>query len=153
MAKLAKALRSRELRRAQTEAEKVLWRYLRNRHLTGRKFRRQYVFKGFILDFYCAEEKIAIELDGPIHLKQQAYDAPRQEFIEDNGIKVIRFKNEMVFKDINKVLGIIKSSFPSPSQMEKAVGFAPADEASFPSPSQMEKAVGFAPADEVSGCL
>jgi very-short-patch-repair endonuclease len=128
MAKLAKALRSRELRRDQTEAEKILWQYLRNRHLTGRKFRRQYVFKGFILDFYCAEEKIAIELDGPIHIKQKDYDAARQEFIEDNGIKVIRFKNEMVLNDINSVLSSIKTFFPSPSKMEKAVGLTSADE-------------------------
>jgi very-short-patch-repair endonuclease len=128
MGKLAKVSRSRELRRRQTKAEIYLWRFLRNRHLTGRKFRRQYVFKGFILDFYCAEDKIAIELDGPIHYKQKAYDVARQKIIEDNGIKVIRFKNEMVLNDINKVLNTIKSSFPSPSKMEKGAGLAPADE-------------------------
>lgn len=128
MGKLIKALRSRELRREQTEAEMVLWRFLRNRHLTGRKFRRQYVFKGFILDFYCAEEKIAIELDRPIHLKQKDYDSTRQEFIEDHGIRVIRFKNEMVLNNINKVINSIKLSFPSPSKMEKVVGLTSADE-------------------------
>ena len=128
MGKFVKALRSRELRRDQTEAEKILWKYLRNRHLTGRKFRRQYVFKGFILDFYCAEEKIAIELDGLIHIKQKDYDAARQEIIENNGVRVIRFKNEMVLNDINSVLDSIKTSFPSPSKMEKAVGLTSADE-------------------------
>jgi len=130
MGKLAKALRSRELRRDQTEAEKVLWRFLRNRHLTGRKFRRQYVFKGFILDFYCAEEKIAIELDGLIHIKQKDYDVARQEVIENNGIRFIRFKNEMVINNINGVLNSIKFSFPSPSKMEKGDGLTSADEVS-----------------------
>ena len=128
MGKIAKTLRSRELRKDQTKAERVLWRFLRNRHLTGRKFRRQYVFKGFILDFYCTEEKIAIELDGPIHDKRKDYDAARQEIIEDNGVRVIRFKNEMILGNINKVLNLIKSSFPSPSKMEKGEGFASADE-------------------------
>lgn len=114
MKKIVKTLRSRELRKNETEVEKLLWRFLRNRHLTGMKFRRQYVFKGFILDFYCAEQKVAIELDGSVHDKQKAYDVAHQAFIESHGIKVIRFKNKMVINNINSVLKLIKEAFPSP---------------------------------------
>ncbi|MBN3033767.1 MAG: DUF559 domain-containing protein [Candidatus Saganbacteria bacterium] len=128
MAKLAKVLRSRELRKEQTEAEKHLWKFLRNHHLTGRKFRRQHVFQGFILDFYCAEAKVAIELDGPIHKRQKGYDSERQQIIEANGIKVMRFNNDMVMKNISKALELIKLSLPSPSKMGKEAGLASADE-------------------------
>ena len=152
MAKLAKVFRSRELRKDQTEAERYLWKFLRNRHLTGRKFRRQYIFQGFILDFYCAEDKVAIELDGPIHDKRKDYDSARQKIIEDNGLRIIRFKNKMILNDINNVLKQIQS-FPSPSKMEKGAGLTPADEVSFPSPSKMEKGEGLTPADEAPECL
>jgi very-short-patch-repair endonuclease len=62
--KLPKILRARELRKEQTEAEKILWQYLRDRKFQGKKFRRQHVISGFIADSYCPEEKLVIELDG-----------------------------------------------------------------------------------------
>ena len=124
----AKILRSRELRKESTEAEKVLWKYLRNRNFYNKKFRRQYIFLGFIIDFYCPEEKLGIELDGSVHLNQKEYDTRRQNIIEEKGIRLLRFKNSDVLQVIEDVLQTIKSSLsaakhpfenPSPSKMEK----------------------------------
>ncbi|MFC1571454.1 endonuclease domain-containing protein [Candidatus Margulisiibacteriota bacterium] len=121
-------LRSRELRKKMTEAESVLWKYLRDRRFFKTKFRRQYVFEQFIIDFYCPECRLAIELDGPIHAKQRDYDKMRQEFIEDADIKVLRFMNWEVFENIKGVLKQIKKHLllnqklnPSPSPMEKGI--------------------------------
>jgi very-short-patch-repair endonuclease len=130
MGKYVKITRARELRKDATEAERTLWCYLRNHHLSGRKFRRQYPFHGFILDFYCAEAKIAIELDGQIHDRQKDYDLARQRIIESHGIKVIRFMNEMIMNNINTVLDSIRKAciFPSPSAMERGATNALAGE-------------------------
>ena len=118
--KLPKILLARELRKEQTETEKILWQYLRDRKFQGKKFRRQHVISGFIADFYCPEEKLVIELDGSVHLTQKEYDNERQKIIEDLGIKVLRFKNKDVQCKIKKVLLTIKNNLnPSPSMMEK----------------------------------
>ena len=87
MARKKKVLRARALRKELTGAEQVLWQHLRNRKFLNKKFRRQHVFCGFILDFYCPEERLGIELDGSVHLKQKDYDALRQKIIEDNEVE------------------------------------------------------------------
>lgn len=112
--KFRKILCARELRKAQTEAEQVLWQYLRNRKFCNKRFRRQYVFCGFIIDFYCPEDKLGIELDGSIHLKQKEYDRYRQDVIEDFGIKIVRFKNREVFANTEIVLQTIKKNLSLP---------------------------------------
>ncbi|MFH1683877.1 MAG: endonuclease domain-containing protein [Candidatus Margulisiibacteriota bacterium] len=89
--KPAKVLWARELRQRSTKAEQFLWQYLRDRRLFNKKFRRQHVFEGYVLDFYCPEDRLAIELDGPVHLKQKGYDEVRQDVIEDAGLEVLRF--------------------------------------------------------------
>ncbi|MCX5750558.1 MAG: DUF559 domain-containing protein [Candidatus Saganbacteria bacterium] len=122
MAKRRKMLRARELRKESTKAEQILWPCLRNRRFFGKKFRRQYVFYGFILDFYCPEYKLGIELDGPVHLKQQEYDALRQKIIEEQGVKIIRFSNKEVVANINNVLCIIKNHLCFPSPLENGEG-------------------------------
>jgi very-short-patch-repair endonuclease len=108
---------SRELRKKQTEAEKVLWNRIRNRNLDGYKFLRQHPIaylgynnqkRYFIPDFYCAEKRIVIELDGKIHEFQKEYDKNREAVLNDLDINVIRFKNEEL-EDIDKVLDIIKT--------------------------------------------
>jgi very-short-patch-repair endonuclease len=121
--KLSKILKARELRKELTKAERLLWRYLRDRKFFGRKFRRQHIFRGFILDFYCPENKLAIELDGLVHLKQKDYDSLRQGCIEDFGVKVLRFRNKDILGDLKRVLKTIKDhlTFPSPSKVEKDV--------------------------------
>ena len=75
--------------------------------MLGYKFRRQYIFKGFILDFYCPQAGLGIELEGGIHQKQKEYDESRQKLIEDHGIKLLRFTNKEVFNEPEKVLQTI----------------------------------------------
>ena len=95
---------ARESRHPQTPAEATLWRHLRNRNLEY-KFRRQHTFDFFIIDFYCAEVKLCIEIDGASHLEkeQQEYDAARTEYLESLGFKLIRFTNDDVRFNIHAV--------------------------------------------------
>lgn len=97
---------ARELRHAETDAEKKLWALLRNRKLKGRKFRRQHALADFILDFYCHECKLAVELDGNFHAAedQQLYDVARTDLLNKYGITVIRFWNGEVENEPEKVL-------------------------------------------------
>ena len=81
------------MRKEPTKAEKIVWELLHNRKFCGYKFRRQHVVKGFILDFYCHELRLGIEVDGPIHLKRQEYDRLRQDIIESEGISILRITN------------------------------------------------------------
>lgn len=98
--------RSRELRKAQTQAEAVLWEKLRNRRLGGFKFRRQHPYEVFILDFYCIEAKLGIEVDGADHQgeENQEYDKDRTEILGEEGIKIIRFWNSEVKGDLEGVV-------------------------------------------------
>jgi len=112
---------ARTLRKKQTQAEKVIWELLRDRKFKGFKFRRQHVVEGFVLDFYCHELRLGLEVDGSIHLNRKDYDELRQEVIESEDIKVIRIRNKDITGDTKKaVLGKIdkminKSSRPSPT--------------------------------------
>ncbi|MBI5962726.1 MAG: endonuclease domain-containing protein [Chloroflexi bacterium] len=96
---------ARELRQPQTPAETTLWNLLRNRNLKY-KFRRQHPIDFFIIDFYCAEAKLLIEIDGASHLEkeQQEYDQARTEYLEAIGYKVIRFTNDDVRYNIHAVV-------------------------------------------------
>lgn len=101
---------ARQLRQDQTNAEEKVWAMIRDRRCFGLKFRRQHVVEGFVLDFYCHEQKLGIELDGGIHSKRMVkeYDRYRQQEIESKSIKIIRINNEDVEKD--KVLNKIKAA-------------------------------------------
>ena len=96
-----------------TDAERVLWSCLRGKKLQGRKFRRQESIGAFIVDFYCYQEKLIIEVDGNSHnhAERKHYDAKRTTFLKTNGYKVIRFSNKEVFMDIKKVLKEISNAF------------------------------------------
>ena len=119
--------RARELRHAQTAAEGTLWRALRDRSL-GYKFRRQHPIDRFIVDFYCAEARLCIEIDGDSHLEpdQSAYDAARTGFLEDLGYSMLRFSNEDVRYNINAVvdaiLGTIRQSQTTLSLKGRGMG-------------------------------
>ena len=93
------------MRHEQTPAEVTLWRALRNRSLRY-KFRRQHPIENFIIDFYCAQAKLCIEVDGDSHLteEQGEYDSARTDFLEGLGYRVIRFTNEDVRRDIHAVV-------------------------------------------------
>lgn len=98
---------ARELRKNQTDAEDMLWQLLRNRQLGNLKFRRQHPLKvGFILDFYCADKKLGIEIDGGYHNSpdQMEQDSMRTEAIHEYGINIIRFTNEEVINETDSVL-------------------------------------------------
>ncbi|MEL6616014.1 MAG: endonuclease domain-containing protein, partial [Bacteroidota bacterium] len=92
-----KPIRKR-LRQDATPAERRLWRIVRAKRLDGHKFRRQHGIGPYVLDFYCADAKLAIELDGAVHADPQraAYDAERQRDLEALGVRVLRFENRAV---------------------------------------------------------
>ena len=102
--------RAAELRKNMTYAEKILWQKLNNRKIYGLKFRRQHPVDIFILDFYCHERKLAIEVDGGVHnqIDQKEWDENRTFELEEFGIKVLRFKNEDVIHQTNKVIEFIE---------------------------------------------
>ena len=102
----AKTTRARELRRQMTDAERSIWRQLRNRESLETKFRRQVPFGPYILDFYCAQKQIAIELDGGQHFSAegQAKDLKRDWFLASHGVKVIRYSDREVLLDLDGVI-------------------------------------------------
>jgi len=97
---------ARELRNRTTEAEQKLWSLLRNRQLKGKKFRRQHAIANYVADFYCNESKLVIELDGNFHTvaETKEYDKSRTNLLNELGITVLRFWNEEVIKDTEKVI-------------------------------------------------
>ena len=97
----------RLLRGNVTNAEKILWRKLKKKQL-GFQFRRQFGIENFILDFYCPEKKLGVELDGSFHRKRKEYDKNRTEFLNKLGIDVLRYWNEEVINDIDRVLEEIR---------------------------------------------
>lgn len=108
---------ARELRKSQTPAEKIVWEQLRARRLLGFKFLRQHPVllpsisekrEFYIADFYCAEKKLVIEIDGSIHMLQGDYDEARDYLMNDMGLTVVRIKNKDVLNDIQKVIGMIE---------------------------------------------
>ena len=103
--------RRRELRRNQTEAEKMVWARLRNKQFYGMKFFRQYSIGPYILDFYCPTVKLAIELDGGQHNQPEnkGYDLARSEFLKAQSIDVIRFWNHEVLLNMEGLLSELAS--------------------------------------------
>jgi very-short-patch-repair endonuclease len=101
--------RAKLLRKNMTDAERLLWRHLRSRQLSGQKFRRQQPLGRFIVDFVCLEKRLVIELDGGQHAEpgQAAYDAERTAWLEENGFRVLRFWDHEVLKNINAVKEMI----------------------------------------------
>jgi very-short-patch-repair endonuclease len=103
----------RKLRRDSTPQEKMLWDCLRN-NLLGVKFKRQYSVGGYIIDFYCPLKRIGIELDGSQHLENKKYDKERTRVFSDLNIKVVRFWNSEVEKNIDGVLKKIRVELGAP---------------------------------------
>ena len=98
-----------DLRKNMTDAEKVMWYQLRNRKLNGLKFRRQHPVAIFILDLYCHEKRLAIEIDGGIHksVDQSEWDKNRTYELNELGIHVLRFTNEEVIDSVQRVIKMI----------------------------------------------
>lgn len=107
---------ARRLRKESTEAERILWSYLRRKSLFSLKFRRQEQIGDYIVDFVCYDRKLIIELDGGHHNQDETKenDIRRQNWLESQDFKVIRFWNSEVLENINGVHQIIKANVPSP---------------------------------------
>lgn len=98
--------KARELRRMITPAERIVWYELRNRYLSGYKFRRQHPVREFIVDFFCPEKELVVEIDGGIHQQPEVRerDENRTAELERLGLTIIRFSNEEVMNDIDEVM-------------------------------------------------
>lgn len=103
-----KLQRAKELRREMTPAEKILWDELRANKL-GVHFRRQQVIQGFIVDFYCHQAGLVVEVDGDIHDLQKEEDERREKVLRELGLRIVRFQNDEVGRDLSAVVGKIKS--------------------------------------------
>ena len=102
-----KLQRAKELRREMIPTEKILWQELRANKL-GVHFRRQQVIAGFIVDFYCHKAALVIEVDGDIHDLQQEEDARREKVLREMGLRVVRFRNEEVLKNLSAGVGKVR---------------------------------------------
>ena len=115
----------RQLRRDQTDAEQLLWYSLRDRQLFGLKFRRQYPVGPYVLDFYCHEYKLCIELDGGQHYENAGiqHDEQRQAFLASRGVHTLRFSNHDVLQHLEGVLlqiaAAIRTLTPTLSRRER----------------------------------
>ncbi len=103
----------KSLRNKLTPAEAFLWNYLKAKKLQNRKFRRQHSIQNYIVDFYCPQEKLVIELDGQGHFEPQKLekDKLRDEELKSMGITVLRFENQFVFNHLNIALDLIQAEF------------------------------------------
>jgi very-short-patch-repair endonuclease len=97
---------ARRQRREPTAAEEKLWHALRNRRLAGLKFRRQHPYERFVLDAFCVEHQLEVEVDGGVHTDraQAIHDRERGEFLKAHGIQVLRFSNAEVESNLHEVL-------------------------------------------------
>jgi very-short-patch-repair endonuclease len=108
--------RRKALRKDLTYAEACLWILLKNKQLEGRKFRRQHSIENYIVDFYCASEKLVIEVDGSIHdnLGQADADELRDRRLQILGFKTLRLDNDLVINYPDMALQLIKDNFTTP---------------------------------------
>ena len=112
----------RKLRKEETYVEKIVWLHLRDRQILGYKFRRQYSVDHFVIDFYCPELKLAVEIDGDVHEipEQKDYDKARQKYLEKFGINFIRIKNEEFLGNPNKAFSKIEKKIISIVEKESS---------------------------------
>lgn len=102
---MAEISRARRLRKTETWAEKLVWKWLRDRRFAAYKFRRQHPFGEYCLDFFCEEARVNIELDGGQHgfPERQKHDAEREKFLASHGIKTLRFWNSRLRRDAQNI--------------------------------------------------
>ena len=96
-----------------TYEEDILWQHLRRNQLAGYHFRRQQVICGYIVDFFCAAADLVVEVDGEIHQQQVEYDQERNQVLAGLGLRVLRFKNEDVRTNLDRVLEEIQTACQS----------------------------------------
>lgn len=129
MSKEVKIQLAREFRKNPTKSEKIMWGVLRNRQFLNYKFRRQFLIEGYLVDFFCHELKLAIEIDGGVHFQQVEADKKRQVIIENNNVRFLRIKSNDVENNLSLVKENIKSFIdkinapPSTAKNEREKGW------------------------------
>jgi very-short-patch-repair endonuclease len=113
--------RCRDLREQRTQAELRLWQRLRGHRLHGLKFRRQHPVGPYFVDFYCAEARLVVEVDGSQHIEDSRYDGRRTYALEARGLRVLRFWNDDVLARTDEVLEAIVEALRSPHPALRAV--------------------------------
>jgi very-short-patch-repair endonuclease len=99
--------RARQLRRNATPSEKLLWPQLRGRRFANFKFRRQQPVGPFIVDYFCADARVIVELDGESHVGKEPYDEKRESWLTTHGYKVLRVWDNEIFGNLDKVMEMI----------------------------------------------
>ena len=111
--------RAKRLRRKSTDAERKLWRHVRNRELGGHRFRRQQPLGPYIVDFVCLDSKLVVEVDGGQHIERVGSDDRRTRWLESQGFRVLRFWNNQVLTETEEValaiMVALTEEIPSPS--------------------------------------
>ena len=107
-----KETKRKELRNKGTAAEAVLWKHLQKSQMLGKKFRRQYSVGPYIVDFFCSECNLVVELDGAAHFSVLAeeYEADRKKYLEGLGLKIVRFENKTLYQNEEFVLATIREA-------------------------------------------
>lgn len=129
MSKEVKIQLAREFRKNPTKSEKIMWGVLRNRQFLNFKFRRQFLIDGYLVDFFCHELRLAIEIDGEIHLQQLDADQERQRIIENSKIRFLRIKSNDIENNLNAITKKLKlfidniKSLPSLAKNEREKGW------------------------------
>lgn len=116
---------ARQLRSQGTDAERKIWFHLRNRQLSGLKFRRQYPIGPFVVDFCCLEKRLVIELDGSEHLHRRKRDEERTSFLNNSGYRVLRFWDNETLKETKRVLERILEVALGPLTLALSQGQSP----------------------------
>jgi len=151
--------RTRSLRKNATDAERALWRHLRNRQMLGFKFRRQMPVEPYIVDFACLDAHLIIEIDGGQHLDQRAYDERRTLFLKSCGYRILRFWNNEVLQETDAVLERIQQILlgsPHPNPLPQGEGEQMSEEGGeclldFPHPDPLSEGVRGEDAEESRG--
>ncbi len=97
---------ARQLRKTATPTEQKLWRALRARSVNGFKFRRQYSVNPYVVDFYCAQKNLVIEIDGDVHAteEQRTHDKNRENYLKNKGLSILRVTTHEINQNLNGVL-------------------------------------------------
>ena len=100
------------LRNNATSAEAILWRALKGKQVDGLKFRRQFGVGPYVIDFYCPEIRLGIELDGGVHKTSYTneYDEMRTKYLNENRIRILRFDNEVIYNNVEGIIEAIKDA-------------------------------------------
>ena len=104
---MSKTHRARSLRKNATPSEKLLWPRLRDRRFANFKFRRQQPVGPYIVDLYCADVRVIIELDGESHIGKELYDEKRSQWLKSQGHKVLRIWDSEIYSNLDKVMEMI----------------------------------------------